>query len=97
MATTRILVLDRGFVLIARVKPHPKRAFWLRCRTRTIRVWGTNNGLAQLIDGPLSGTTLDPIVVEDIPYRAILRELHVNGEKWKQHLSVPQKKAKART
>src|SRR5262245_15148327 len=77
---TRILVLDRGFVVIALVEKHPDRAFWLRCRSRTIRVWGTTKGLAELVAGPTAATKLDGLVVEDIPMRAILREIHAEEE-----------------
>lgn len=96
-AVTRILVLDRGFVVIARLKPHPKKAFWYHCRSRTIRRWGTTQGLAQLVSGPTSSTILDEAVTEDIPFRAILREIHVEGAAWKQHLSAPQKQPRTAT
>ena len=94
MATTRILVLDRGHVLIARVIPHPRRAFWYRVCGRIIRQWGTTTGLAQLKDGPKTGTRTEELAIEDIPWRAIIRELHVDAVAWKQHLSAPQRKRK---
>lgn len=95
MAKIKILVLDRGFVVIALMKPHPTRAFWFRARTRTIRLWGTTNGLGQLAGGPTGKTVLDDMVTENIPHRAILREIDVEAEPWKHHLSAPPQRQSA--
>jgi hypothetical protein len=83
----KILVLDRGHVLIGRIERHPDLAFhWRVSPSRIIRRWGTTQGLAELTDGPLTDTRLDAIGSEAIPFRAVLRILDVSESKWIQHL-----------
>ena len=85
----RILVLDRGFVVVGKVEPHPDLAFhWLVSPCRTIRQWGTTRGLAQLVSGPTEQTRLDDICIEEIPWRAVLKMMIVEEEKWLPHLEV---------
>ncbi len=55
----RIVVLDRGFVLVGRVVIDASYVVIENCQC--IRKWGTSNGLGQLAkEGPFSGTVLDP-------------------------------------
>lgn len=84
----RIIVLDRGFVMVCRCTDPTQFGFWLSVRdARIIRVWGTTEGLAELCNGPTSLTRLDAIVAnETLPTRAILRILEVCQEKWEAHL-----------
>jgi len=85
----RILVIDRGFVIVCRCPDPEGFGFWLPVTdSRTIRRWGTTNGLGELIDGPLSGTVLDALVLkETVSVRAILRVIDVEQAKWEPHLS----------
>ncbi len=83
----RIIVLDRGFVCVGTLEPHPDFAFHWLFTGRTIRRWGTTQGLAELTEGPLNNTVLDAPETSDIPWRAVLKTLHVSEEKWLPHLS----------
>ena len=84
----KIMVLDRGFVKIALVKRHPELAFhWFLEKSRTIRVWGTSKGLAELVNGPTDSTVMDHLHSSTVPFRAVLDIIDVREEKWKKHLS----------
>jgi len=51
----RILVLDRGFVMVCRCTSPEQYGFWLPVYdARIVRAWGTSNGLAELCNGPRS-------------------------------------------
>jgi len=81
----RILVLDRGFVLIARCPDLTTVALYLECtEVRCIRSWGTTEGLGQLVAGPTENTKFDAVIAREvIPVRAILRVIDVEAGKWK--------------
>lgn len=84
----RIMVLDRGRVLVGRVSRHPELAFhWYVQGARVIRRWGTTRGLEQIAnDGPTKDTVLDDPCDTDVPFRAVLEIKHVREEKWRSHL-----------
>jgi len=89
MKGTFIFVLDRGFVLVGRAEIDPDLAFhWKLSPGRTVRRWGTTQGLTQLQDGPLANTVLDLPAVRHVPFRAVLEIIEVSEEKWKKHLSA---------
>lgn len=86
----RIIVGDNGFVWVGYCTDPKNTVFWLTLKnTRTIREWGTTEGLEQLFSGPIEGKTkLDALVPErDIPVRAIITAFLVDQTKWKKHLS----------
>lgn len=86
----RILVLDRGFVFVCRC-PDPRDAgFWLDVTdSRTVRIWGTKDGLGQLYAGPTEKTVLDALIPRKvIPVRAVLDTFEVDQEKWASHLEA---------
>lgn len=85
----RIIVLDRGFVMVCRCADPAGFGFWLPVHdARIIRRWGTSQGLAELVNGPLGDTVLDAMVSQEtLPTRAILRVLEVDQESWASHLS----------
>jgi len=80
----RICVLDRGFVVIARCPDLLTVALYLELKnSRTIRSWGTSDGLGQLTQGPTDQTVLDAeIDREVVPVRAILRVIDVEQAPW---------------
>lgn len=91
----KILVLDRGHVLVGRVSRHPDLAFfWRVSPARVIRRWGTERGIAQLAGGPLSGTVLDDAADESVPFRAVIRILDASEEGWGSHLTSVRSPAK---
>ena len=87
---TCIFVLDRGFVLVGVAHIDPDIAFhWLLKPGRTIRTWGTSEGLAELCEGPVQGkTVLDKATVRRIPFRAIIEIMEASDTKWSKHLSM---------
>lgn len=94
----RILILDRGFVKICYCPEPDGHIFWLPyINSRTIRIWGTTEGLGQLINGPTTDTRLDSIVFSGkTPVRSIIDTLDVDQDAWKPYLhhssdaSIPQ-------
>lgn len=55
---TRIVILQRGWVVVGRW--HRDGDDVTLTSASVIRRWGTSKGLGELVNGPLSGTTLDP-------------------------------------
>jgi hypothetical protein len=87
MEGIKILVLDRGFVKVGRVSSHPTLAFhWLLSPARTIRNWGTSNGLGELVKGPTDNTVLDLPTTSTIPFRAVIEIIDVDEREWKTYL-----------
>lgn len=86
---TLLFVLDRGFVVVGRASLYPDLAFtWRLDPGRTVRRWGTTQGLAQLKDGPTGDTMLDAPAARLVPFRSIIEILEVSEEAWAPHLSV---------
>ena len=82
-----LMVLDRGFVVVGRASIYDGLAFhWQLTPGRTVRQWGTTQGLSQLRTGPTPQTILDPAVDRLVPFRSIIEILMVEEEKWEQHL-----------
>jgi hypothetical protein len=84
----RILILDRGFVLVCRCPDPMTVGLWLKYYdARAIRVWGTKEGLAELCDGPTQSTRLDAICKEETcSVRSVIRVLEVDQKRWTPHL-----------
>lgn len=81
-----LFVLDRGFVVVGMAEPDPEFAFHWLVRGRTVRRWGTTDGLAELQNGPRPQTTLDPVVIRHIPWRSIIEIQEVNQDSWVSYL-----------
>jgi hypothetical protein len=75
-----IFVLDRGFVVAGLAGLHPEFAFSWEVAGRTVRQWGTSEGLSELCDGPLPGTVLDRLCDRIIPFRSVIEMLEVSEE-----------------
>lgn len=87
----RILVLEGGFVFVCRCPDPSGYPFWLPyTNRRTIRRWGTSQGLSELANGPLSTTQLDAVLPEgQCPVRAIIDVMNVTesgAKKWAKEL-----------
>lgn len=88
----RLLVLDRGHVLVGRSVPPDTVGLWLAVTdVRVVRRWGTTEGLGQLAAGPTADTVLDARMDRvTVPVRAILFTLDsLSEELWSPHLSSP--------
>ena len=77
----KIVVLDRGFVYVGHVSSDAD--FVVIKNAKNIRVWGTKKGLGELVNGPLSGTTLDLVGTVRAPFRALISLIDVEQAKWK--------------
>ena len=76
----QIVVLDRGFVYIGRVKVEGD--FVVIRSAKNIRQWGTARGLGELVNGPLSATKLDAAGTVRAPLRALISLIDVEQAKW---------------
>jgi hypothetical protein len=77
----KIVVVDRGFVYVGRVKVEGN--FHVLTNAKNVRVWGTTKGLGELVSGPLSTTKLDAVGTVRIPTRALISMIDVEQGKWK--------------
>lgn len=82
-----LFVLDRGFVIVGRASLDEELAYHWRVYGRTVRRWGTTEGLAQLVGGPTGETVLDAACWRRVPFRSVIEMIEVEGEKWTSHLS----------
>lgn len=91
MSGTFIFVCDRGHVFIGEAEIHPHLALsWHLKRSRTIRTWGTANGLAELKNGPTGSTVLDEVCERSLPFRSVIDIIHLTEKgikAWKKSLS----------
>jgi hypothetical protein len=66
----QIVVADRGFVYVG--KTVIEGDYVRMTNARNIRVWGTTNGLGELVGGPTPSTKLDTVGEVLIPLRAVI-------------------------
>jgi len=76
----KIAVLDRGFVYVGRALIDGD--FLLLDNAKNIRVWGTTNGLGELVNGPTKNTKLDVVGRVQVPLRALISLIDVDQKKW---------------
>jgi hypothetical protein len=85
MNEVRIMVCERGFVLVGRPREHPTDPLFLIVDDCTVvRIWGTTKGLGELAaKGPLSATVLDPegdgVLLNK---RCVYRSIPCTGKAW---------------
>ncbi|MHB8392686.1 MAG: hypothetical protein ACYDBH_24420 [Acidobacteriaceae bacterium] len=78
---TALVVLDRGFVYVGHVTVDGD---WCRIENaKNIRIWGTTNGLGELVNGPTQKTKLDTVGSVRAPMRAVISIIDADAEKWK--------------
>jgi hypothetical protein len=85
----RILVLDRGHVIVGRCEDPESFGLWVKVKDgRVIRRWGAERGLAQLRSGPTSQTVLDDLMPSvTLPVRALLYTIDdLEESKWESYL-----------
>jgi hypothetical protein len=83
-AAIKIVVLDRGFVYVGKVKL--SKDFVTIESASNIRYWGTTRGLGELVNGPLEKTKLDPVGKVLAPARALISLIDVNQAAWKSRI-----------
>jgi hypothetical protein len=68
---TQIVVLERGFVYVGKVKVDGD---WVTIENaRNIRRWGTTKGLGELAGGPTKETKLDEAGTVQAPMRSVIQ------------------------
>ncbi len=76
-----IVVLDRGFVYVGKVTIEGD---WCVIESaKNIRIWGTTQGLGELVNGPTKNTKLDQVGTVRSPMRAVISVIDVDAGKWK--------------
>lgn len=83
-ATTRIVVLQRGWVIVGHY--HENGDEVTVTNASVIRVWGTTKGLGELVDDPTGSTKLDPCGVARAHRGAVVLTLDVDQDAWEAHL-----------
>ena len=76
-----IVVLDRGFVYVGDVNIDD--GWCVIEKARNIRVWGTTNGLGELVKGPTASTKLDDVGTVRAPMRAVISVIDAERSGWK--------------
>ena len=78
-----IVVLDRGFVYIGRLQRFDDEHYVLK-DSSNIRVWGTTNGLGELVlKGKLSNTKIDKCGELYIPKKSVISIHPTKEDLWK--------------
>ncbi len=78
----RIVVADRGFVLVGHVSLENNYATITDCAC--VRRWGTTHGLGELaMGGPTTKTVLDPQPTTRIHELQIIQMIDCDESKWK--------------
>ena len=76
-----IVVADRGFVYVGEVEVDDD--WCIVTNAKNIRVWGTTQGLGELVNGPTKNTKLDAVGTVRIPMRAVISLIDVKADSWK--------------
>ena len=84
---TVIVIATNGFVWVAQCA-YQEGTTWLHLNNaRIIRVWGTDQGLAQLTNGPRKETVLDDMAgVVSLNWAAVIAVIPSNDANWSKHL-----------
>lgn len=84
---TCIIIATNGFVWVARCA-YQEGTTWLHLNdARIIRVWGTDQGLAQLVNGPRTDTVLDDMAgVVSLNWAAIIAVIPSSDAAWEKSL-----------
>lgn len=80
MKDVKIVIGQRGWVWVGFVEETEKEV--TITKARCVRNWGTTKGLGELVNGPLSGTKLDPCGTVRIHPLARVASIDCNPEKW---------------
>ncbi len=84
--TIRIVILQRGWVMVGRFSQNGSECTLENASV--VRIWGTTKGLGELaINGPLSGTKLDPCPTVKFHELTVIATINCVEEKWQSKLS----------
>lgn len=77
----RIVVLDRGFVVVGNVTVDDTKVTIRNCKC--IRRWGTTRGLGELaLEGPRPNTILDPQPTTHVHILQVVQQIDCLGASW---------------
>jgi len=83
-APLRIVIGDRGWVFVGRLTEHGDHI--RLTNTKTIRRWGTTDGLGQLaINGPTDDTVLDETGTVNVYRSSVVAVIDCNEAAWTSH------------
>jgi hypothetical protein len=75
----KIVVINNGFVFVCKEYTADEKAVTLT-NARCIRVWGTTDGLGQLVSGPTKETKLDALIpIISVPEHQIVFTFNVSS------------------
>lgn len=79
-----IVIADRGHVWVGEVGDHGPDVAWIKiAKARTVRRWGTLQGLNQLaVEGPLEHTILDAPADLAVRFGAVLAIIPCERSQW---------------
>lgn len=78
----KIVVINNGFVVVCRQYQQTSETVTLT-NARGIRVWGTDEGLGQLVHGPTGKTVLDALIpIVSVPPHQIIFTFDVVESGW---------------
>ena len=78
----QIVIAPRGWIFVGYTHEDKESNKLVIERCNVIRVWGTEKGLGELINGPKVNTKLDPCRIARIPMDAIIAQIDCEESKW---------------
>ena len=81
----RIVILQRGWVMVGRYKQEGDECTLSDCST--IRIWGTTKGLGEIAEGgPTASTKLDKQPTARFHLLTVIATIDAVESKWRKHL-----------
>jgi hypothetical protein len=84
MSEVRIVVLQRGWVMVGRYSEDGTRCHL--SGAKSIRRWGTTRGLGEIAPGPTKQTTLDEAGEVDFHALSVVLTIRCDAAGWAKHL-----------
>ena len=80
----KLVVLQRGWNVVGRYSVDGEQV--TITDAKVIRRWGTSQGLGELVDGPTSGTVLDPAGTVRAHLLGVVLTIDADADAWAAHL-----------
>jgi hypothetical protein len=85
MLPIKIVILNRGWVMVGRVTEKDQKVIITNCSV--IRVWGTTKGLGEIaFNGPTEKTILDPCPTFTAHKLTVVGVMDVTESKWTKYV-----------
>jgi hypothetical protein len=82
----RIVVLQRGFVVVGRWTQTPGSMQVTLADSSIVRQWGTTKGLGEITSGPTNKTVLDAAGEIKFHELTVVLSMKCDAAKWEKHL-----------